>query len=71
MAEVGHAEMGRRVPGGELLKLGKFLLCAGEADLEALDLAEPAFALGFGDSVHQIVADLHEPRLLGGVGARE
>jgi hypothetical protein len=46
MPEVGHAEMGRSVPGGELVKLGTFLLCAGEADLEPLDLAEPAFALG-------------------------
>lgn len=34
----------------------ELLLGAGHADLETLDLAEPAFRLGFGDSGDQVVA---------------
>ena len=34
---------------------------ASQADLEALDLAEPAFRLGFGDSGDQVVADVDQP----------
>jgi hypothetical protein len=30
--------------------LGEFVLSASEADLESLDLAEPAFAFGFGNA---------------------
>src|ERR1022692_1234631 len=40
---------------------------AGEADLEALDLAEPALASGLGDAVVQVVPDLLETVPLGGV----
>lgn len=43
----------------------------GEADAESFDLAEPTFPVGFGDPVEEIVADLHEPAALGGVGAQE
>lgn len=53
------------------IELGKFVLGAGEADLEALDLAEPAFPLGLGDAGDQVVADLHEPTPLGRIGAQE
>ncbi|MFG3296577.1 hypothetical protein ACGF3G_48330 [Streptomyces sp. NPDC048179] len=42
---------------------------AGEADFESLDLAEPAFPLGFGDPVEEVVADLCQRGALGGIGA--
>ncbi|MGW0657145.1 hypothetical protein [Streptomyces sp. 2-1] len=41
----------------------------GEADAEPIDLAEPAFVLGFADPIQEVVADLHQPAALGGVGA--
>jgi len=51
--------------------LGELVLGAGEADLEALDLAEPAFAFGLGDAVVQVDADLLQPAALGGVRPQE
>ena len=51
--------------------LGELVVGGGEADLESFDLAEPAFALGFGDAGVQIVADLDEPGSLGGVRPEE
>jgi hypothetical protein len=51
--------------------LGELVLGAGEADLEALDLAEPAFAFGFGDAVVQVVPDFFETGPLGGVRPQE
>ena len=53
------------------LDLGELVLGAGEADLETLDLAEPAFTLGFGDAVVQVGADLLQPAALGGVRPQE
>ena len=53
--ERGHAEVDGLVlalQGGA--DLGELVLGAGEADLEVLDLAEPAFAFGFGDAVVQV-----------------
>jgi hypothetical protein len=47
--------------------LGEFFLGSGEADLEALDFAEPALAVGFGDAGYQVVADLGDAGPLGGV----
>ncbi|MFI6395321.1 hypothetical protein [Nonomuraea sp. NPDC050540] len=41
------------------------------AGLESFDLAEPAFALSFGDAVVQVVADLLEAGPLGGVRPQE
>ena len=35
---------------GDLIDLGELVVGAGQADLESFDLAEPAFALGFGDA---------------------
>jgi hypothetical protein len=35
-----------------------FLLCPGETDFQSLDLAESAFALGFGYAAEQVAADL-------------
>jgi len=51
--------------------LGELVLGAGEADLEALDLAEPALAFGLGDAVVQVDSDLLEPSALGGVRPQE
>jgi len=51
--------------------LGDLVLGAGEADLESLDLAEPAFAFGLGDAVVQISADFFEPSALAGVRPQE
>jgi hypothetical protein len=50
VAEGRQAEVDGGGPAGPLVELGEFLLRAGEADLEALDLAEPAFVLGIGDA---------------------
>ena len=49
----------------------EFLLRPGEADVEALDLAEPAFVLGLGDAGQQALADLGDPPPLGGIGSKE
>lgn len=51
--------------------LGELVLGAGEADLEALDLAEPAFALGPGDAVVQVDPDLLKAVPLGGIWPQE
>jgi hypothetical protein len=51
--------------------LGELVLGAGEADLEALDLAEPALALGLGDPVVQVGADLLKAGPLGGVRSQK
>jgi len=59
------------VPGGQVTDLGESLLGPGEADLQSLDLAEPAFTFGFGDPAGQVVADLQQPGSLGGVGPQE
>lgn len=53
------------------IELAELLLGASQADPETVDLAEPAFRLGFGDSGDQVVADLCEPRPLGRVGSEE
>ncbi|AXG80737.1 hypothetical protein DVK44_27065 [Streptomyces paludis] len=57
--------------GGAPVKLGEFLLSSGEADLEPLDLAEPAFAFGLGDAGDQVVTDVDEPCLLGRIRPEE
>ncbi|WP_180268840.1 hypothetical protein [Streptomyces sp. Ru87] len=54
-----------------VIELAEFLLGAGEADLEPLNLAEPAFPLGFGDSSDQVVADLGKPCPLGRARSKE
>jgi hypothetical protein len=51
--------------------LGELVLGAGEADLESLDLAKPAFASGLGDAVVQVDPDLLEAVPLGGVRPQE
>lgn len=49
--------------------LSELVLGAGEADLEALDLAEPSFAFGLGNAVMQVVPDLFETAPHGTVGS--
>ncbi|MGP0023633.1 MAG: hypothetical protein ACLPKE_09750 [Streptosporangiaceae bacterium] len=70
--ECGHADVdGLVLELQGCFDLGELVLGAGEADLEALDLAEPAFAFGLGDAVVQVVPDLLEPTPLGGVRPQE
>ncbi len=69
----GHSEVdnGAVAAGGDLVHLGEFLIGGGKADLQALGFASPAFALGFADAGGQVVADLGQPWLLGGVGPQQ
>jgi hypothetical protein len=64
----GHAEAdggtGLRAP----VDLGDLVVGAGEADLESFNLAEPAFAFGFGDAGGEVLADLGDPGPLRRVG---
>ena len=53
---------------GAPVDLGEFAVGAGEADLESFGFAEPAFAVGFGDAVDEVVADLDDAGSLGWVG---
>ncbi|MEE1801904.1 hypothetical protein PUR57_24975 [Streptomyces sp. JV176] len=53
------------------VKLGEFLLSSGEADLEPLDFAEPAFAFGLGDAGDRVVADVDKPCPLGRIRPEE
>jgi hypothetical protein len=72
VGERGHAEVDGLVLALQgRVDLGELVLGAGEADLEALDLAEPAFAFGLGDAVVQVGPDLLEPGSLGGVRPQE
>lgn len=49
LGERWHAEVdGIALAAQDRVDLGELVLGAGEADLEALDLASPALALGFG-----------------------
>jgi hypothetical protein len=51
--------------------MGELVVCSCEADLEALDLAEPAFAFGFRDAGEEVVADVDQTRPLGRVRSQE
>lgn len=46
---------------GQLAELGELGFCPGKADPEAFDLTVPSFALGLGDAVEQVAADLSDP----------
>jgi hypothetical protein len=48
--------------------LRDFRLGADEADLEAVDFAEPSFAFGLRNAGVEVVADLDQSGALGGVG---
>ena len=69
VAEARHAEVRGCVPAGDLAHGLKFLLSGLQGGLQAGDLAEPAFAAGFGDAGLEVVADLQQPGLLGRVRA--
>jgi hypothetical protein len=59
--EAGHAEVcGTGLTLECCVDLGQLVLDAAVADLEPLDLAEPAFAFGLNDPDHQIIADLFQ-----------
>jgi hypothetical protein len=60
----GGAELDGCVAVGAAVELGELVVGAGEADLEAFDLAEPAFPLRLGDAGEQVVADLLQARSL-------
>ena len=70
--ECRHAELDcGGLPLQGRIDLGELVLGAGEADLQAVDFAEPALASGFGDAVVQVGADLLEPGALGWVWPQE
>ncbi len=66
-----HAELHGCRPVGELLELGEFVACSGEADFQAFNFSEPALAAGFGDASEEVVADLGEPVALCRVGSEQ
>ena len=71
LGEGGHPEFCAGRLGRDLVELGEFLAGAVEADLQPVDLAEPAFAAGVRDAGVEVVADLDESRALDGVGLRQ
>ena len=72
VGEGGNAEVdGVAAAGGDLVHLGELGFGAGEADLQAFGLAEPALGFGFGDAGDEVVADLDQAGSGGGVGAQQ
>jgi hypothetical protein len=71
VGEVGHAEVDGVALGGELVELGEFLAGSGEADLESVGFAEPAFVPGFVDAGEEVVADLFDAVAAGRVWSQE
>jgi len=68
----GHAETDGLGPAGKgELDLGELVVGGGEADLESLGFAGPAFAFGLGDAGQEVVADILQPMFLGGVSPEE
>ncbi|TDD06802.1 hypothetical protein E1292_14685 [Nonomuraea deserti] len=53
------------------IELAELFLGASQADLESFDLAEPAFAFGFGDAGDEVVADLLDADALGRIRPEE
>jgi hypothetical protein len=43
-----------------LVDLGELILRARETDLQSFNLAEPTFALGFGDTSDEVVANVDQ-----------
>ncbi|MFD5416886.1 hypothetical protein ACFWJT_02425 [Streptomyces sp. NPDC127069] len=57
-----HAEIDCAGPAGCFgIELVQLALRAGEADLEALDFAQPSFPLRLGDPGDQVVTDVDQP----------
>jgi len=71
VGEARHAEVDGGAPPGEIIELGELVLGGGEADLQALSLAEPAFALGFADAGLEVVAQTGQPWPLGRVSPQQ
>jgi hypothetical protein len=72
VGEGGNAEVdGLAAAGGDLVHLCELGLGAGEADLQAFGLAEPALGFGFGDAGDEVVADLDQAGSGGGVWAQQ
>jgi hypothetical protein len=71
VGEARHAEVDCGAPPGKLVELGEFLPGGGEADLQAVGLAEPAFALGFVDAGLEVVAQAGQPWPLGRVSPQQ
>ena len=72
VGEGGNGEVdGLAAAGGDLAHLGELGLGAGEADLQAFGLAEPALGFGLGDAGDEVVADLDQAGSGGGVGAQQ
>jgi hypothetical protein len=71
MVDRGEAEQDGAIGGGLAFHLLKFLLCAGEADLQSFDLAEPVVLFGFGDAGVKVGDDLAESVGLGRVGSKQ
>jgi hypothetical protein len=70
--ECGHADVdGAGLPPEGRVDLGELVVGAGQADLQSLDFAGPAFAFGFGDAVVDVAADLLNPGALGWVWPQE
>ena len=65
--EAGHAEVRDAVAVGDPVHSLEFLFGGLEGRFQAGDLAEPAFAPGFGDAGLEVVADLQQPGFLGRV----
>jgi hypothetical protein len=62
---------GAGAEGGGQVVLGELVAGGGEADLESLGFAGPAFAPGFGDAGQEVVADAFQAAALGGVDPQE
>ncbi|MGW7261407.1 hypothetical protein [Streptomyces sp. NPDC054834] len=72
VAEGGDAEVHSGAAAGLFgIELGEFVLGSGEADFKSFQLAEPAFAFGFGDAVDEVVPNLHQSVARGGIGTEE
>lgn len=66
--DAGQAEMDSVLPPGQVVELQDLAIGGRQADLEPVNLAEPAFTFGLGDPVEEVVADLDQSRVLRGVG---
>ena len=72
VGEAGDAQRDSAVAaGGDLVHLDELGTGAGEADLQALGLAEPAAGFGLRDSGEEVVTDLLEAGPGGGVRTQE
>ncbi|MFD7020531.1 hypothetical protein [Streptomyces sp. NPDC059928] len=71
LIELRHAEADDGSAGCFGVELRQLALRPGKADLQALDLAEPAFPFGLSDAGQEVVADVGEPCPLGRIRPKE